>query len=124
MKPEDCLVVLHDADELTQPDRTLYQKIKLTCAAYPGVIHIVAKDEIESWLLADDGLCKRLEIKPRNWDEVSKPKAELKRLLDKQRINYPSPTVYKELNGTGDQFSPSMRQAFKQLRERGCLESP
>lgn len=49
----DCIVVLYDSDEHTQPDRRDYEHIEETCKRYAdAVIRIVARDEIEAWLMA------------------------------------------------------------------------
>jgi hypothetical protein len=79
--PHDCVVVLHDQDE-TEPDRSHYDSIATACKGQP-VYHLVAKDEIEAWLLADKGLADWLKIKYQNWDTKAKPSDELQRLIRK-----------------------------------------
>jgi hypothetical protein len=65
IKPsEDCIAVLYDADESTEVKQQAHQKIQQICERYrQQVVLIVAKDEIESWLLADTGLCTWLEVR-------------------------------------------------------------
>jgi hypothetical protein len=81
----DCIAVLHDADLLSQPhDRAAYDHIQKACKRYRKDIRLVlAKDEIEAWLLADAGLCKWLQIKAQNCDEMKQPSLHLAALLDK-----------------------------------------
>jgi hypothetical protein len=124
-KAQDCIAVLHDADEQTQTDRTLYNQIKTICHNHrQDVALIIAFDEIESWLLADSGLCRWLDISPKNWDNSSKPSATLESLLTKQkRMKFQGPNrakVLSHLEGTGDQVSPSMKVAVAFLNKAPC----
>lgn len=83
----DCIVVLHDADEQTQPDRRVYKQIEAICKRYSqDVIHMVARDELESWLLADEGISRWLQMKPQNWGGKKRPSDELNNLLKKKGI--------------------------------------
>ena len=123
---DDCIVVLHDTDHKTRThDRKDYEQIEEICARYADVVHIVARDEIESWLLADAGLCKWLNINHRNWDEQRKPSVELDRALKRAGKNrYQSrylAEILKQIDGTGDQYSPSMQLAFQVLKDAGCI---
>jgi hypothetical protein len=126
--PNDCIVVLYDADEHTQPDRTIHKQIEEICGRFSGeVIPLVAYDELEAWLLADDKLRKWLGIKPRNWDYKKRPSAELKRLLmDKKHIKYQvryRDEVLKHLDGTCVERSPSLKDVFKRLKDAPCVKS-
>jgi hypothetical protein len=69
-KAGDCIAVIHDLDKLSRPDgRSDYEKVARICAEYAEhVILIQAHDEIESWLLADSGICKWLGQNPQNYD--------------------------------------------------------
>jgi hypothetical protein len=84
-KPGDCIAVIHDADLQTNPhDRANYERIRQVCEQYKRDVRLViAKDEIEAWLLADAGLGGWLKIKVQNCDEMQKPSDVLKSHLDK-----------------------------------------
>lgn len=124
-KKRDCIVVLHDADLQTQDNRNDYEKIKSICNNKKYVVHIQAVDEIESWMLADEGLCKWLEIKPKNWDKQRKPSDNLKSLVNKKtKRGYSGANrakVLEKLDGTGDKYSPSMRAAINHLENAPCI---
>lgn len=124
--PDDCIIVLHDADEKTRADeRQDYKHIAEICAkADRKVVHLIARDELESWLLADQALCKWLDEKPRNRDEEAKPSEILGRWLKKKNLRYQGTDRAKmlaHLDGTGDKHSPSMREAFQKLHDADCL---
>src|SRR5688572_28717415 len=74
----DCIAVLHDTDLLTRPHhRKDYENIRDVCRQYKDKVYLVkAVDELESWLLADRGLCQWLGIKPRNCDTLAQPSVE------------------------------------------------
>lgn len=115
----DFIVVLYDEDK-HEPNRDPYNKIKTICEAYKSdVIPIIARDAIESWLLADEGICKWLEIPQKSWDEVVKPKNELISLLNKKKkLKYQGrgiDKVLEKVNGTGDKVSESMKKATAHL---------
>lgn len=116
----DCIVVFHDADECVQPDRASYEKIKNICEKYRDiVVLIIACDEIESWLLADEGLCKWIGIRPRNCDNQQQPSSTLSSTLQrKKKPKYKGRyrgQVLAHVDGTGDKLSPSMKQAMQHL---------
>ena len=121
----DCIAVLHDADEKSQPDRELYRKIAQICRQMQ-VKEVIAKDELESWLLADGGLCKWLGITPKNWDEQRKPSDKLASLLKaKKKLKYQArgrDVVRNHLDGTGDKYSHSMSAALKLLEDAPCIK--
>lgn len=117
----DCVVVLHDQDN-TQPDRRHYQDIAAACKDQP-VYHLVAKDEIEAWLLADKGLSDWLKIKHQNWDSETKPSKELERLIRKQypRMHYRGADRAKVLAQiTGESKSAVLEKAIAYLRTAPC----
>jgi hypothetical protein len=121
----DCVAVLHDADKQTQPDRTVYNKIEAICKKYQTDVTLVfAYDAIESWLLADAGLCQWLETKPKNHDKTPKPKDVLRSLLQhKKRMKWSGPDrdkVLAHIDGSGDRCSPSMKKAVAHLKELPC----
>ena len=128
-KPNDCIAVLHDADNLTRPhDRADYDKIRQICEKYKrDVVLVIAHDTIESWLLADSGLCKWLSEKPRNWDTQAKPKDSLSSLLDrKNKGKYQGGNIAKilaKLDGSGDNHSPSMKSAMQHLHNAPCVRT-
>lgn len=124
-KATDCIAVLHDYDiHSQQQNRQPYQQIEQICKA-EMVKHVVAHDELESWMLSDSGLCEWLEIQTRNWDEQRKPSDELRRMLqDKKKMKYQGADrekVFAKLNGDGDKFSPSMRDALEHLKNATCV---
>ena len=123
----DCIVVLHDLDsEEAYQHPEPYQKIKDTCYRERKEIkHIVASDKIESWLLADAGICKWLGIQERNWDDAKESKKELERLLRAKGIRNQGAyraKVLEHLNGDGDVRSPSMREALQHLEDAPCAK--
>ena len=124
-KSNDCIAVLHDADENVQTDRKSYEEIKEICKRYSvDVVLIVAHDEIEAWLLADEGLCKWLGEKPHNCDEETQPSLRLNRAVKKKTgKDYTGKMrnqVLEKINGTGDN-SPSMRLALTHLDNAVCI---
>ena len=124
--PNDCIAVLHDADShMQQANRQTYVEIERICKS-EKVKLILAKDEIEAWLLADSGVCKWLDIRPRNNDEESKPKERLDSLLkQKHEMRYRERNqleILAHLNGDGDTRSPSMREALQHLENAPCTK--
>jgi hypothetical protein len=125
----DCIVVLHDADMQSHPfeeERKTYKAIQTICETeFSGqVILILAYDEHESWILADEGFCAAYQQKPRNRDNEKHPSKILEDLLHKHNKRWrveDLESVLKPLNVTGDKVSPSMREAFEKLQECGCL---
>jgi len=125
-KPNDCIVVLHDADiHMQQSNRQTYEQIRRICKDNKVTL-ILARDEIEAWLLADSGICKWLGIRPRNHDEETKPKDKLNSLLDqKHNMKYRERNQEKilaHLNGDGDTHSPSMQEALQHLEDAPCTK--
>jgi hypothetical protein len=122
--PHDCIAVLHDADEHTQLTRTDYNKIRDICEKYrESVALIVARQAIESWLLADGGLCQWLGQRPRNHNEDSNPKDLLVSLLREKKLKWQGrdrERVLEHLHGDGDKFSPSMLAAVAHLHNAPC----
>lgn len=130
-KPVDCIVVFHDMDETTNLYRKHYETIDSICASEKyraEVTLITAKDEIEAWLLADEGLCKWLRVKPnKKCDSIKKPSQKLNELIRKRqdRMQWNSrywDDILKHLDATGDKLSPSMRAALRRLRELPCTQ--
>lgn len=131
----DCVIVLHDADELhPEPKpRDPYKRIRALCGRKKfkdEVTLIVAHDEVEAWLLADKSLCKWLKVKPyRNCDSVTQPSHELNRLIQKQhpRIKWNErywDEILKHADASGDSLSPSMRGAFMTITTLPCTQKP
>src|SRR5262245_46206280 len=55
-KGRDCIIVLHDTDISVQTNRKHYETIEQVCASYHDrVTRLEARQEIEAWLLADEG---------------------------------------------------------------------
>lgn len=127
---QDCIAVCHDKDLLTKPERRkqVHDKIDALCAGNryrPHVYLIIPDDAIESWLLADHGLCHWLEEKPQNWDGQPDPKAEFKRRLDKKHLKWQGADrakVLAHLDGSGDKKSPSMQAALTHLVNAPCAK--
>lgn len=124
LSANDCLVVLCDADVHTDPQQSHQKRIADACKKH-NVKYIPAHDSVESWFLADSGVCDWLGKKPKNWDEQAKPKEELDRWLkDKQKSRYESggrQQVIQHLKGDGDTHSPSLREALKNLDGAPCV---
>jgi hypothetical protein len=125
-KPGDCIAVLHDADQLTRPtDRSDYERIEQVCKQYSQDVRLIlAKDEIESWLLGDTGFCQWLQIKAQNCDELKQPSLQLASLLDraekpKYRLNNLS-KLLRYLNGNS--YSPSLQAALRYLENAPCIK--
>jgi hypothetical protein len=120
----DCVVVLHDADELTRPTgRQDYDRIEAICQKYPTIIHLQARDELEAWLVADSGLCQWLNQKAQNRDHAVQPSKLFETWLNaakKPKWNDSNlDAILKHAAADGDQHSPPMRQALQQLAD--CL---
>lgn len=126
-RQNDCVAVLHDSDKHRQPDRTVYDRIEAICKKH-RVKLVVAEDEIESWLLADGGVSRWLGITPKRWDTQPKPKDTLRGLVQQKRqpLKYQGPgrdKVLKQIDGTGDKYSPSLRGALALLEDAPCTKS-
>jgi hypothetical protein len=116
----DCIAVLHDADEHTARHRSSDERIKTICQKYEHDVYLaIAKDAIEAWLLADEGLCKWLGIRAKNNDEDPRPKDTLRSQLRKSKnLKWQGPDrakVLAQIDGTGDKHSPSMRSAVSHI---------
>jgi hypothetical protein len=125
-KKGDCIAVLHDADIHKQPKRQAYEQIKAICKEYSSDVRlIIAHDEIEAWLFADEGFCKWLGIKAENADRLKHPSARLNSIIkDKKGKKYSliRSQALTHLDGTGDKYSPSMQKAVAALIEADCLQ--
>jgi len=122
----DCIAVLHDWDENTQQsNRKHYKDIERICTKFKVKL-IIARDEIESWILADSGVCEWLDLPLDNRDTVRKPSDELSRLMQKKyRMKYQGADrakVLEELVGDADRHSPSMREALQHLDNAPCVK--
>ncbi|MCB9451402.1 MAG: hypothetical protein H6672_08170 [Anaerolineaceae bacterium] len=120
----DCIAVLHDADIHKESERSKYEAIKKICTKRK-VKHIVAYDELESWLLADAGVSRWLGIKHENWDSRRKPKDDLNRLM-KDKIGHKYQGAYKKCvldelkKDTANNKSPSLKKALQHLDNAPC----
>lgn len=117
----DCIAVLHDADEYKQPDRSKYEAIADICGRYT-VKHIVAHDELEAWLLADAGISQWLGIPHKNWDTQKEPSAELNRLLKRAKgMKYQGRSRQAVLRHLmGENHSTSLKKALQHLDNAPC----
>lgn len=130
-KRGDCIAVLHDKDLLSDTERNHHSYIEKICQQYSkDVKHIQAADEIESWLLADSGLCLWLSqsnrFKPDNWDNKRKPSEELASRLKRSGVEYRIQNLSKILRyieGDGDQHSPSLQKALTHLHNAPCTKT-
>jgi hypothetical protein len=123
----DCIAVLHDADEQTQVNREVYEHIKRICTSYKkDVVLVVARDELEAWLLADNGVCQWLGIAPKNRDAEKRPSDTLAGLMQsKYKLKYQGSDragIFTHIDGTGDKFSPSMQKALQHLENAPCMK--
>ena len=125
----DCVAVLHDADETSERYRANHDRIRVVCEKYPNDVKlIIARDEIESWLIADEGLCRWLEEKPHeSSDKLQKPskllKRAIKRKTGKDYTGRVREQVHQQLDGSGDKYSESMRDALTHLHNAPCMRS-
>jgi hypothetical protein len=124
---DGCIAVLHDQD-ITDPRKQAEHKAINDICDAEQVVLVIACDEIEAWLLADNGLCEWLGMKPHNWDEQPKPSEELKRQIRNRypRMRYPGRDRHKileQVDGTGHQHSPSMQLAIRILESSPCTGS-
>jgi hypothetical protein len=119
----DCIAVLHDKDELTETRREHHTRIEDICRNHDDVKHIVAEDEIEAWLLADEGVCRWLGVKASNQDSLKKPKSRLDSLINKKvGKGYSGPTRQKVLDHVGgENHSPSLNRALAHLENAPCV---
>ncbi len=123
----DCIAVLNDADEMSETNRSSHNQIKATCRKYPrDVVLIVASDEIEAWLLADEGLCRWLSENPRNAStNERKPSERLERAVkNKTGKKYSGRTraqVLEKLDGTGERYNRSLQKALTHLHNAPCV---
>lgn len=118
-----CIAVLHDADELSEPNREKYERLKAKCEKLKA-IELVAHDELEAWLLADSGVCQWLGLQARNVDNERKPKEMLIRALKNKNLSYQGSNrqkVNEQIAGDGDERSPSMKKALVDLQKHNCL---
>lgn len=125
-QPGDCIAVLHDVDEHTEPDRRRYEEIETICKKYQNnVVRVVARDEIEAWLFADEGICKWLGIKPDGPDTLPRPSERLNTLVKRKtghdHTGVMRAKVLDHLNGTGDKHSPSLKDALEHLENAPCV---
>lgn len=128
-KPQDCIAVLHDADEYTLThERHDHEAIAKICEKYAEeVIHLIAYDEIEAWLLADGGICQWLKQKPTNHDNQKQPSIILAGWLDKAKKGryreVDLPNILRHVDGTGDTHSQSLKHALTRLADAKCVSA-
>lgn len=125
-KSNDCIAVLHDADSLSETNRQNHDKIAAIYEKYKSdVVLIIARDELEAWLLADEGLCQWLGEKAKNCDGEKQPSLRLNRAVKKKtKRGYSGSNrdkVLEKLDGSGDKYSPSMEDAMKHLNNAPCV---
>lgn len=127
--PQDCIAVLHDADEFTLPhERHDHDAIAKICQKYADdVIALIAHDEIEAWLLADSGICQWLKQKPANYDEYKQPSKILAGWLDKAKKGryreVDLPNILRHVDGTADLHSKSLQHSLRLLADADCMST-
>lgn len=127
----DCIAVLHDLDQLSRPTgRQDYDQIETFCRVHnTELTHILAVDEIESWLLADSGLSHWLQQNTRNFDNQQQPSKILERWLDSNpgRLKYNimslERSIIRNLSFDGDHRSPSLKDALGHLENAPCIRN-
>src|SRR5262249_40911734 len=82
-KGRDCIIALYDTDISVQTNRRHYETIEQVCASYHDrVTRLEARQEIEAWLLADEGFCKWLDEKPKASDHIPQPSRKLQKMVN------------------------------------------
>lgn len=118
----DCIVVLHDEDLHRQPKRDTYNNIRLICQS-EGVSLIVAKDELEAWLLSDSGVCKWLNETVKTWNGDRWPSDRVRSALHAQyRLRYPRDLDKLLIHLAGDGINQSFQDALKELYNAPCVK--
>jgi thymidylate synthase len=122
----DCIAVLHDADVMSERRRANHDRIKTVCEKYrEDVKLVIAEDEIEAWLLADEGLCRWLNENPeKSSNNERKPSERLNRAV-KRKTGKSTGRMLKQvlakLDGSGDKHSDSLKKALKHLHNAPCM---
>jgi hypothetical protein len=118
----DCIVVLHDRDIHKQPIRKNYDHIQQVCQKHQVKL-IIAKDEIEAWLLSDSGICKWLKEPVKTWNGDSRPSDYLASALHKQyRLKYPRHLDKVLLHLAADGINESFQDGLAQLLKAPCVK--
>ena len=129
MSRGDCVLVIHDHDELTRPlGRQDYDLIADICKQNPDIaVEVIARDELEAWLLADSGVCHWLGRKPEKADGLRRPSDKLHGLIqEKTKAEFGGryrDQLVANIAGDGDAHSPSMREAFAELDGLDCVKA-
>lgn len=118
----DCIVVLHDED-VNQRNRTHYNTIREICQS-ERVSLVVAKDEIEAWLLSDSGVSKWLKMtRVKTWNNAPKPSDDLKSLMNRHyKLPYPRELDRLLVEVAGDGINESFQDALVKLRNAPCIK--
>jgi len=117
----DCIVVLHDED-VNEKTRTIYDRIRKTCQD-ERVSLIIAKDEIEAWLLSDSGVSKWLKRRVKTWNNEPKPSDKLKSLMNEHyRLPYPRELDKLLVEVVGDGTNGSFQDALRKLHNAPCVK--
>lgn len=116
----DCIVVLHDEDLHREPKRDHYDKVRDICTAH-GVTLIVAKDEVEAWLLSDSGVCGWLGEPVRTWNGDSWPSNHLRSLMQSRyKMKYPRDLDKLLIHINADGINQSFKDALSELEKAPC----
>lgn len=118
---KDCIVVVHDDDKMVEASTKVYESLKQKCEQ-EGLIEIIARDELEAWLLSDSKLCDWLDIKREAWNGKKRPSETLaKHLDDKKRLVYPRDCEKILPHLKGDGTNKSFQEALKRLETLPCV---
>jgi len=108
---------------MVEANNKVYDSIKRKCEK-EGLIEIVARDELEAWLLSDSKLCDWLDIKLETWNGKKRPSEKLaKHLDDKKRIVYPRDYDRILPYLAADGINESFQDALKTLKTLPCTSA-
>jgi hypothetical protein len=124
--PYDCIAVMYDLDEHTEPRRETYNRIEEICHRYSDhVYQIRVRQKIEAWILADQGFAEWIGERHQNWDEEPDPKQKLGSLLDRHsKPKFQGSGVTKVLDHlNGNTRSESLKATLSHLENAPCTRS-
>lgn len=117
----DCIVVLHDEDIHRQPKRDNYNRVRDICKS-ERVTLIVAKDEVEAWLLSDSGICRWLDESRKTWNGDPHPSDHLRSVMHaKYQLKYPRDLDKLLTHFNADGLNESFKEALDELHKAPCV---
>ncbi|MHB8630269.1 MAG: hypothetical protein ACYDBJ_26835 [Aggregatilineales bacterium] len=129
-REDDCIAVLHDTDAQTMGRQEVHYKAIDDLCKKQSAVHLIVNEKIEAWLLADGGICRFLEsavghkIRRKSWDSSPNVKTDLENFLGQAKMSHigrDKTKLLDHLDGTGDEHSPSLKKAIRDLQDAGCL---